>query len=449
VLDDDLPVVRFDQWHTKIIEVSERWLARREPAPAAVRSDDRRAPAVRGGSVRRYQPRHALSPAMRSILPRYSQVPWFTVTVALIVAIALGGLGFGYNIHQARASKQGSYLSIVQEQYDKANASTTPADGLTSVLAAESALRSAEKSGASDAVVLEWKGRLGTLRDSLQGIHRFVSVISAGALPKEIDGKSARLIQIGSALFVIAGSVYQIDASGTHLTNLLSPGSSAGGRTAGQIAEGAPDGSDLVVSDGKTLFRWSGEGWTSEALPAGPSGGWLSAIHGAYLGNYYLLDSSKQQIMKFAADKISSEPVGWIDSADRGTIANAVDMVLDGSIRVLLKDGSIETLFKGKAQSNTVVSFEPKVATEVGLSGGSGLTCLYVLERSDAATRLIRFNPETGARTQFQMAGEGQTEYDKAAAEAFETADSFAVNEAAGTVWFLSGGVLWVAMLGG
>jgi hypothetical protein len=254
---------------------------------------------------------------------------------------------------------------------------------------------------------------------------------------------------MGGALFVIAGSVFQVDADGSHLATLLAPGAKVGGRTAGKIQNGAADGDELVVSDGRTLFRWTASGkWSAEAMPSASGSGWLSAIHGAYLGNYYLLDASKAQILKFTQGAIGSPPVDWLDPNQSEKLSGAVDMELDGTIHLLLANGSIETLFMGKEQSNVVVSYEPGAATEIGLAPGVDLTHLYILERGKTATRLILYNATTGQRTQFQVAGRGQAGYSEAAAHAFANATDFAVNEADGTVSFIADGALWIAALG-
>jgi len=449
VLDNDLPAVRFDQWHTKVIEASERWFARKDPPPAPINPDERAAAAIGGGCVRRYQPHHRFSPGVRSIMPRYSQAPWRTIVMALVAAIILGGLGFGYNIRQARASKQVSYLTIVQRQYDQATSAAPPIAGLEFVVAAENALHAAERNGASAALTTPWEGRLNTLRDSLQGTHRFSSFAAAGLLPRDIEGGS-HLVEAGGSLFVIAGSVFQVNADGSHLATLLAPGTKVGGRTAGQIQNGSADGAELVVSDGKTLFRWTAAGkWTAEAMPATSGSGWLSAIHGAYLGNYYLLDLTRSQILKFARGQIGTGPASWLDPADLDKIKGAIDMALDSAIHVLLADGSIETLYMGKERSRVVVSYEPNVATEIGLASGADPTHLYVLERGKLATRLIRYNAATGQRTQFQVAGPGQAGYTEAAVHAFGAATDFAVDESSGKVSFLSEDTLWVAALGG
>lgn len=446
VLDDDLPAVRLDRWHTKVIEASERWLARKTPESMPLDPQRRAGVAMGASSVNRYQPRHALPPEVRSRLPRASHVPFVTIAAVLALTMALGGLAFGYNARQTRATRQSSLLAAVETEFSAATATKDSASGLKHALLAESALQSAERNGAPETVVRQWRAELSNLRDGFEGVHRFSRMAPAAALPSGVNGAAAQLVEVGGSLFVIAGAVYQVDATGARLAALLTPGAAVGNRTAGQLIDGAADGADLVASDGKTLFRWNAAaGWSAETLPATAGAGWTSPLHGAYMGNYYLLDAAKAQILKFSQGKIGSDPVSWLASGSQASVRDAAAMALDGSIHVLLKNGSIQTFFKGAAQATTMASFEPGVATEVALAGGPDLAALYVLERGNEATRLIRINPKTGERTQFQAPSEGQPGYSADAVNAFSRATAFAVNERAGTAAFLSGGQLWIA----
>lgn len=447
VLDDDLPEQRLDRWHTKAIDASERWFARKTPAPLPLDRERRKVTAVGASSVQRFQPRRGIPTGMRTRLPR-AHLPWMRIAIVFALTAVLGGGAFGYSVRQARASRQTTLLAIVQAQFEKAKTTKNTADGLVAVAKAESALRSAENVGAADNVVHRWRGELNDLRDALQGIHRFTAVSSFVVLPGEIDAETARVIQTDSGLFIVGPAVYRVDSSGAKLTALLRPGAVVDGRTAGSIIHGASDGGDLVVTDGKTLFRWNPSSkWTAAALPATPSGAWTAPFQGAYLGNFYLLDPTKNEILKFGQGRIDADPTSWLNEDQTADFTDAAGFAIDGGIYVLHRSGALETLFKGESQSTAPVSFEPGAATEVGLVGGPGMAHLYVLEHGKAATRLIRIDPKTGERVQFQVAGEGQANFSQDAVDAFSKATSFAVNESAETVVFLSDGRLWSAAL--
>ena len=79
--------------------------------------------------------------------------------------IALSSLAVGYNVRQARAARQSSYLTAVQTQYDRATHATSMADGLKFVQLAETALRAAQSNGASGATVDRWNGDIAALSD--------------------------------------------------------------------------------------------------------------------------------------------------------------------------------------------------------------------------------------------------------------------------------------------
>lgn len=447
VLDDDLPAQRLDRWHIKLIDASERWFARKDGDAFSSDAARKRSGAVGASSVHRYQPRHAFPSGMRTRLPR-AQLPWLSIAIVVALTVVIGGGAFGYNARQTRASRQATLLGVVQTQFDKARATTNQADGLAAVTEAESALRSAEQNGASVSVVQRWRGELATLGDFWQGIHRFAGVVAIGALPGDLHADGARLVQTGVGLFVIAGAVYQFDASGTKLTALLRPGAVVDGRTAGQLTQGSSDGDDLVVSDGKTLFRWNPKRqWTSDALPATPKGAWTAPLQDAYLGNYYLLDPAANRILKFTKGQIGADPSDWLSEGTTIDLKDSAGFSIDGGIFVLHKSGALESLYKGISTSSVAVSYEPGAATEVALVGGPGLGYLYVLERGAEATRLIRIDPTTGKRVQFQVAAEGQPNFSQESVDAFARATSFAVNETTGIVVFLSGGRVWQATL--
>jgi hypothetical protein len=447
VLDDDLPAQRLDRWHTKLIDASERWFARKEGDAFSSDTARRRAGAVGASSVQRYQPRHAFPSGMKTHLPR-AHLPWLSIAIVVALTLVIGGGAFGYNVRQTRASRQATLLGIVQTQFDKARATTNQADGLAAVTEAESALRSAEQNGASASIVQRWRGALATLGDFWQDIHRFTGVAAIGALPSDVKADGARIVQTSAGLFVVAGSDNQIDARGTKLTALLRPRAVVDGLTAGQLTQGSSDGDDLVVSDGKTLFRWNPKKqWRSDALAATPNGAWTAPFQDANLGNYYLLDPAANRILKFTQGQIGADPSDWLTEGQTADLTDAAGFSIDADIYVLHKSGALEPFFKGEPKPSIQVSYEPGAATEVALVGGPDLGYLYVLERGTATTRLIRIDPTTGKRVQFQVAAEGQPNFDQEAVDAFAGATSFAVNETTGVVVFLSGGHVWQATL--
>jgi hypothetical protein len=72
-----------------------------------------------------------------------------------------------------------------------------------------------------------------------------------------------------------------------------------------------------------------------------------------YDGNVYVLKGETDQVLKYYCNAYELRPESWIKDPRQVRMADTVDMVIDGSIYLLLKDGTAQVLLKG-ALENTL-----------------------------------------------------------------------------------------------
>lgn len=117
---------------------------------------------------------------------------------------------------------------------------------------------------------------------------------------------------------------------------------------------------------------------------------------GTYLGNFYVLDRNSNQIFKFASGNY--EKSNYLqETAD---LSKAVALTIDGSIWVLLKDGSILKFTKGKQDSFKISGLDKPFSSPSKIYTDKDIDNVYILDNGNS--RIVVFNKEGIFKQQYQ-----------------------------------------------
>jgi hypothetical protein len=442
-----------DRLHTKLIECYER-VVPAIPAPALPLSAPRRATSPPGaGYVRCYRGawRGEGSPFSSSHLSHGSRLPirGRAIVAFLAIVLAFGGLYAAYDYRQAHASQIGSFLAVV----DAHLAAITPglaAPAVESQLRqAEAALDRAARDGASESLLLPRRAAITAVRDRTNHVTRLTSVARLVTLPEGIDRTSLHFMSDGRHLYLIADAVYVVDAQSHTLTLLLKPGADIAGRTVGAHLTGALDGDDVVVSDGRALYRLRPDGsWSASKL--GSSGAHLdigSMTGAAFNGSFYLLDAKAGEILKYPADQLAAPPEYWLRGERAPLPADPVDIVVDRGIYVLTAEGEIASYFRGVAAGSFRPEVEPPLADPIALVDGTETDALYLAETNGTDGRILRFERDGRDVRQLLLPPSWQADGMTEATDELAHVADIAVDEASGTVYFVGRNSIWRASI--
>jgi hypothetical protein len=441
---------RWNALHTRLIEVSERILGGRSAEPLPFETIRRAELAASEGSLRKLRatrPNKSAS-SFHTWLPRGMRPPISRreiIGLLLVLAIVCSAL-YGRDVRFARAAKPDRYLTTARTELSLAAQATKPADQDLHLAAAQQALNNALNHGAKPEAIAPWQHQLAAAKDAADGTARLTGIVKLDALPAGSKDARPRLLLAGDTLYLIAGSVYQVDTASNALQPVLIPGHRADGVVVGAIVASTVDGGALLVSDGATLFRLNADGsWDAAPLPiAGDA--WTGAAAGAFKGSFYLLRPEHAQIVKFAASGLDSEPNDWLKEPD-SALANAVDMEIDGSIHVLLANGTIETYFKGMPKSSVALAAQGDPGSFLGIAPGSDGHNLYAVEFEKGEATLFQLDLASGATRRIGALTSWHAGYDAAQTAAFGQTIDFAVDDAAGLLYFVTADGLWKATL--
>jgi hypothetical protein len=444
---------RFDRFHARLIEASERLLSKREPEKLPLGATRRAEVPLGAASLRRYTAPSPISfgPSLRCRLPRGPRIP---LTKRSLLAIFLVGTllvagALSYDVRQARADKQDEYLDDARGALHRADAAGSKEEALRHLEEARESLDEALDSGADAAVIAEWRDQAVQIEDRFGGINRLTGIVKLGTLPAELGTERSRLFIAGAQLYLVADKVFRVQETGSQLIQVLAPGEKVGRITVGQILNATVDGETLIVTDGKSLFQRDASGrWSAERLASSGREGW-TGVASAFNGSFYLLNvTPAPTIRKFSADHLDDAPADWLD-ADEPTpaLGHAVDMVVDGSIHVLADDGTIHTLHKGKERRAYSVDPIADGSKYVGIDGGSNGTYLYVLEVNKDNVRLLRYDRTQTETSAFLPLESDHLGFNAHATGALSAATDFVVDERAGIVYFVTADSVWQASL--
>ena len=435
-----------DRLHTRIIEMSERVFGRSGldtlPLGATRRSDVPYGAILDRGRARK---RTSAPSGWRAWLPRGMHISRRELIGFVLVIAMAASILYGRDIRQARAAKQDRYLGSARTELTLAADASDNQVQLQHLDAAERAITEAIEHGTKASEVEPWQHKLAKAKDEAAGIQRLSSPTQIVELPKSAKATEPKLIFTSGHLYLIAGSVYEVGLATNELTPILNKGKRVDNVKVHAIVDATVDGGLLLVSDGISLFQLNADGsWTVNELPDRDSGTWTGSATGAFKGNYYLLDPDKPAIDRFAAGTLDQAPEDWLTDS-QPELANSVDMVIDGNIRVLLADGTVETFYRGKVKGTLSLGTPGSRAHYVGLASNSNGTQLYaVISRSDGASFVV-CEIASGTVQEVASLTSWHAGYDSTANKALSNATDFAVDPSTGTLYVVAPSGVWKA----
>ncbi len=128
---------------------------------------------------------------------------------------------------------------------------------------------------------------------------------------------------------------------------------------------------------------------------------WASATGiGTYLGNLYLLDAEKNQLLKLAATQSGYGRANYLVSGVTIDFSKANSMAIDGSVWVLFTDGRIQKFTRGKPDAFTPSGLDSPLGKPVKIVTAADIDKIYVLDT--AQSRIVVFNKNGAYHEQYQ-----------------------------------------------
>lgn len=158
-------------------------------------------------------------------------------------------------------------------------------------------------------------------------------------------------------------------------------------------------------------------------------GTWLApAGVGAYLGNVYVLDTKANKIVKFPVTNDGYGQANYFASGVTPDLSQATGMAIDGSIFVVLKNGTIAKYTKGAADDFKISNLDKGLVNPMAIFTTVDGSNLYVLDNGHA--RVVVLNKSGAYQAQYQI-------------PQAKAAKAFAVDEKNKKIYLLNGGKVW------
>jgi serine/threonine protein phosphatase PrpC len=342
-----------------------------EPFPRAVVSAVRRI-------FRPKSPYPALErPRMRIRAPkeRRSVRPYVLGVLAIVVLVVLAVL-----IIRGTQQRQETLLNQLLEETSQKVASASQAADITEsnriLDEAEQTLRQALDPNRSQPRIELALRDLQAERDRINHVVRlqgldlvvdprtFSSTMAAQGFTGACTDCSFRdLALIGENIYLLEGergTVYLYSPVTSEVSPVIWPGMQAKGHEAGAIVAIAALEHPKDCLPGETSETWlaaiDANRWLYlqhqgqwEAYVLSSESTWTDQSVGlaGYQGNVYVFKGEPDQVLKYYCNAYELRPESWIKDPRQVQMNDAVDMAIDGSIYLLLKDGTAQVLLKG------------------------------------------------------------------------------------------------------
>jgi hypothetical protein len=446
------PRPRFEGLRDWAIERSEvASMQRREHPPASVAR--RRALAAPGAlSVRRYREGGGLPAEWRANLPRTPAlpVPSRFLAVSLVLLLTLGGAGAAMGYQRDREVQAAAALAATDASLR--GALETPGMAMSAIAEAETALARASAAGAGGEALLRRQRDLARVRDDVWRVDRLLDVERIGALPTAGAEGPVRLALAGRTLYLAAGDLFALDAEDRRLLLLLARGDAVPGGAVGDLRHVSVDGGQIVASDGESLYtRDALGGWQRRSLAVEDVGGLRPETPLVVWGEAGYGLSWDGDIVRFEQGAGGPMAAVWAEADEAPELESARDFAIDGRIHVLLADGRTLTFSRGDL-AGTITPFVVPLLTDAALLAEAPFAnALYLVDGTAAVGentgRIVRVDAGGEARqylTPLPFPGDPGS---AAVAAALAGVQDVAIDELAGTVYWVTRGELWRARL--
>lgn len=360
--------------------------------------------------LNRYDDRPKL-PDFSGLRARMPRMPFGRTTglIAIILVIAVG-TALGISIHNSRLAAHNAKIqrlldaAIAQQQ--KADSTTDPVVAQAYILAAQARLRDAANAGLSQQKVDAEQAAIAASRDKALHINRLSGIRVLGGVPTAPKGVQPRVFYGGDGqLYVFTNALYQVGSNGTTLVQLLAPGANVGGQPVGTLLGAAWGNNGPIAFDGNAAYLYDPNtaSWTRQALgtPGTPYAN-IPASSG-FLGNLYLLSPGSGQILKFSASQFGQQPEDWTGGQSSDQLRQGTDMIVDGRIYVLLKNGKILDFYMSALEKTITPNVTPAITDAVGFWESAKSQDIYLSDSS----RIIKIDRNGKLLEQYMPAANG------------------------------------------
>ena len=148
----------------------------------------------------------------------------------------------------------------------------------------------------------------------------------------------------------------------------------------------------------------------------------------AYNTNIYILDSSKNSIIKFVNNGSDYSKSDYLSSSEDPDFSNAKSITIDNNIYVLLGDGTVLKYFKGAQEDFSLKGLDAPLKNPTKIYSNPDIDNIYVLDNGNS--RIVVFDKTGLFKAEYQ-------------ADIIKNATDFEVFEEDKTVFVLSGGKLY------
>ncbi len=381
--------------------------------------------------VRRRLPRAPVS--RRAIIVAAALI--FLITAAVVFTI--------YNRQvQQREAQRTQLLQASAHAREQAEQASDPATAYAFLLAAQARIREAEPLGLEKPQADQERAVISRAMDQALHVERLTSIQAVGGIPAAPQGVTPHVFFGNGQLFIFSDALYRLDPNGTKLVRLLGSGDQVDGQPVGTLLGGSWGDGTPVAFDSQNLYLFdpTGAGWSRHRLgTAGSPYGDITGSSG-YGGNLYLLSPGSGEILKFKSSDFNAQPEAWTSGLAVEDLRSGIDMIVDGRIYVLLRDGRILDFFMSALEKTVTPQAVPAIENAVALSSQTDRPYYYV---ADDQGRILRLDREGKLVQQFM------TDESESGVPSLNGIQSMAVDDVLGTAYVLTDhGLLMVRLPG-
>ncbi|HKP53480.1 MAG TPA: hypothetical protein VJ183_12625 [Chloroflexia bacterium] len=189
-----------------------------------------------------------------------------------------------------------------------------------------------------------------------------------------------------------AGRIYRCKIAAQTCSSVLASGDSAGGEKVGTLFAMTMRVNSLVALDDRFVaYVYDADTSAWQAQPLGDATNLQKPKDIAtYDGNLYLLGAKPGQVTKYSSGAYGAPPTDWIqDPASMEQIKDPTALGIDGTIYVLLGDGKVVSMLRGKALK-TISPTSNGAPPPTDLLTGTDLSDLYLLRADGTIIRVSK-----------------------------------------------------------
>ncbi|MDA8218227.1 MAG: hypothetical protein M0Z94_11485 [Dehalococcoidales bacterium] len=370
----------------------------------------------------------------------------FSIAAIVIAALAIG-LYVGEEMWHSRGSqaKADELLSMVEQKERDALAATDAATRRWLLTEASRFAEQAVSMQGADPKVTDAAARIRGRLDEMNGVTRLTSMqLLADFVADDKSSKPSGILVGSDGVYVLdqgVGAVWFLnlasDLGALGPPKLLwRPGDGLAGVTLGEAtatfwmygaAPGLPEQVYALDSNG-ILVKCSKDGVEQSSKLTGVGALPVVRTAAGQAGNLYVLDTQRRLVWRYVpgGDGYDRSPQEYLTGDLVANLGSAVDMVVDGSVYLLLSDGQVAKYTSGRAQPFPAVVPDTPLRNPVSIFATPSTRYMYVADPANA--RVVRFTKE----------GEYVNQY-KAPNDAFDSLRAVFVDEEGGRLYAVTG----------